>query len=60
MKKKNAKAKKSSGRKVSADEITDERTELVAEYFASKNRQRKRELERKISELDTKFEQLES
>ncbi|MDO8634279.1 MAG: hypothetical protein Q7K34_03215 [archaeon] len=55
------KKKKSSAKKPASTEekITEERTELVAEYFASKNKNRKRELERKISELDSKYEQLQ-
>lgn len=44
--------------KISEYKIVEDRNLLVAEYFASKkNRQRKREIEKKIVELDTQYEQ---
>lgn len=57
-KKKNTKTK--SKAKPKDDLLVEERNLLVTEYFASKkNRQKKRELERKIADLDMKYEQLQ-
>lgn len=60
MRKKKTTKTKSRLNKQKDDPLLEERNLLVTEYFASKkNRQRKREIEKKIVELDTQYEQMQ-